>query len=206
MPLRLCFSSERGSPRTRSSFSHAPPGPVFVRREIVPELVSRLMSPASPVPTPPPVRGSLDVTQIVGFCAGAGHLEAEHEPPVEIRAGRTVVVVVQDALHDVDALGEDRRIRARRGILHDVEDLDDARGRIVGTEILGHVEAAVRTELKGGREQALAAKKPLLRESDHDCLHPDRVGRGVASTLRSEVMRKGSRRGIRARCEWFHMK
>ncbi len=54
-PFGACTSSERGSPRTRIRCRQAVP---FHRsREIVPEFVSRFVSPASS----PPQRGSLDV-------------------------------------------------------------------------------------------------------------------------------------------------
>src|SRR5918997_948569 len=61
MPLTEWFSSERGSPRTRSVLTHWEP--FQLRREMIPELVSRLRS----VPEPPaPMRGSLDPTYITG--------------------------------------------------------------------------------------------------------------------------------------------
>jgi hypothetical protein len=57
MPLRRGFSSERGSPRTRSSFCQDEP--FHVSREITPEFVSRFVS---VLLVPPPMRGSLDET------------------------------------------------------------------------------------------------------------------------------------------------
>jgi hypothetical protein len=57
IPLAAWFSSERGRPRTRSSFCHDEP--FHVRREMMPEFVSRFVSVLF---TPPPMRGSLDPT------------------------------------------------------------------------------------------------------------------------------------------------
>ena len=49
--------SERGNPRTMSSLTHVEP--FHVRREMMPEFVSRFRSSPS---VPPPIRGSLDPT------------------------------------------------------------------------------------------------------------------------------------------------
>jgi hypothetical protein len=57
IPLPWWFSSERGSPRTRSSLIHAEP--FQVKRERIPEFVSRLVF---VLLLPPPMRGSLDRT------------------------------------------------------------------------------------------------------------------------------------------------
>ncbi len=56
-PLDEWFSSDRGRPRTRSSFVQLPPD--LVSRDSMLEFVSRLVSVAA---EPPPMRGSLDVT------------------------------------------------------------------------------------------------------------------------------------------------
>ena len=57
IPLEEWFSSDRGRPRTRSSFVHDEP--LRVSRERIPELVSRLVSVPAP---PPPIRGSEEPT------------------------------------------------------------------------------------------------------------------------------------------------
>ena len=56
-PFTEWFSSERGRPRTRSTFCQL--DPFQVSREIMLELVSRLVSAPD---GPPPVRGSLEPT------------------------------------------------------------------------------------------------------------------------------------------------
>jgi hypothetical protein len=59
MPLPVWFSSDRGRPRTRSSLLQVEVEAFHVRRDTMPEFVSRFLS----VPLgPPPIRGSLDVT------------------------------------------------------------------------------------------------------------------------------------------------
>src|SRR5690606_10622049 len=57
IPLVAWFSSDRGKPFTTSTLVHDVPFQVSL--EMMPELVSRLRSPAVP---PPPMRGSLEAT------------------------------------------------------------------------------------------------------------------------------------------------
>src|SRR5688500_12352367 len=57
MPLGEWLRSERGRPRTKSVFTQLEP--FQVRREMMPEFVSRLLSPTPPF-SPPPMRGSLE--------------------------------------------------------------------------------------------------------------------------------------------------
>src|SRR5689334_7104638 len=60
IPFEAWFSSDRGRPSTRSS--RCQDDPFFVRRERVPELVSRFVSFRLVLSPPPPLRGSLEVT------------------------------------------------------------------------------------------------------------------------------------------------
>jgi hypothetical protein len=62
-PFVAWFSSQRGRPRTMSTFSQSPVSGSQVRREMTPELVS------SPVSLATAMRGSLELTQTTGASA-----------------------------------------------------------------------------------------------------------------------------------------